>query len=266
MNAKNIIINSSLLFIISSVFMTNLHELGHFITAIVVKAENVRLFHNYVTYDSDLLPLHFKILITAAGPIVSLLVGLLFHMVCANYKQRNLLFLFYLYMTVFGYISFFGYLMVSPFFIEGDTGYIFNELGFSFWLTLLISFTGIASIFFILKKLSKYFAEMGTKEVLGNADLRKQFANSLILYPLFIGIISTTLLNLPVPVFLSLLYPLFSPLAIMFCYGNLLGNKYSAKMFNENFHQIDKIQPMLFGYLALIIIMNRLLVLDFSVH
>jgi len=264
MKTKNIIINSAALFVIASILQTFLHEFAHFITAILLQAKNVSIFHNYVDYNSELLTLNSKILIASAGPLFSLIVGILFHFICSKLKHRNLSFLFSLYLSIFGYINFFGYLMIAPFFIEGDTGYIFNKLGLAFWITLIISFIGILSIYFILKILSKYFAELGTKEILENPLSRRQFSDALIKYPLAIGIISTAILNLPIPVFLSILYPLFSPFAIMFCYGNVLREKYTIEIYNDNFSKIENVNPLLLIFLVLSIIFNRLLVIGFS--
>ena len=82
-----------------------LHELGHFAAAILIHAKNVTLHHNYVSTETTDMSLSGAIFYAAAGPIVSLLIGACFHLVCSLQKKRNMLFLFNLYLTVFGYIE-----------------------------------------------------------------------------------------------------------------------------------------------------------------
>jgi hypothetical protein len=259
MNKRNLIINSTTLFVIATILQMTLHEVGHFAAAIVLHSTDIVLFHNYVLENS--LSLIRSIIVAAAGPIFSLLIGITFNYICSIYKKRNTLFLFFLYMSVFGYINFMGYLMIAPFFIQGDSGYIFNALKFPILIPIIIAVIGAVSLFFILKNLSKFFIEMSTDEIIENPSLRKEFTDSLVSYPLFIGIVITSLLNLPVPVFLSLIYPLCSPFALMWCYGFLLKANYSKENVNKNFNLLNKFQPQLLIILILIIIMNRLLVL-----
>ena len=67
----------------------------------------------------------------------------------------------------------------------------------------------------------KYFVEMGSKEIIENKEVRKRFIRSLLLYPLLIGIVLTTLLNLPIPALISLIAPICSPFTFMWGYGNV---------------------------------------------
>ena len=261
MKNRNLIINSTTLFVIATILQMTLHELGHFWVAIAVHSNNIVLFHNYVLENS--LSLTRSIIVAAAGPVFSLLIGITFNFICLKYRKRNTLFMFFLYMSVFGYINFMGYLMVAPFFVKGDTGFIFDALKFPTWFSLIIAVLGALSLFFILKKLSKFFIEMGTAEIIENRSLRKEFTDSIVQYPLYIGIIITTLLNLPVPVFLSLIYPLCSPFALMWCYGFLLKANYSKENTNKDFNLLNNVQPKLLLILVLVIIMNRLLVFGY---
>src|SRR4051812_47818939 len=122
MNKKNIIINSTIVFVIATMWQQTLHELGHFVMANLVHAKDVTLYHNYVAHDSSALGQGRRSAIAAIGPLVSLAVGICFDWACSRYAKRDVLFLFMLFMSAFGYINFGGYLMVSPFFKYGDTG------------------------------------------------------------------------------------------------------------------------------------------------
>ena len=266
MKNKNLIINSSALFVIATILHMTLHEKAHFIAATLLGAKDVTLYHNYVQYDSSALPLSSKMWIAAAGPLFSLILGMGFHFICSVYKKRNNLFLFFLYLCSFSYIAFFGYLAIAPFFVNGDTGFIFSSLGFPIWLTALIAIAGVAVFFLVLKKVWKYFIEMAPADIIADMSLRRPFANALLKYPLYIGIVVTTLLNLPAQVFLSLIYPLCSPFALMWFYGYLVETPYSGSLSNTNFEALNKIQPVWLVVLALVIIMNRLLVFGFTMQ
>ena len=185
MNKRNIIINSTMLFVIATLWQQTLHELGHFVAAIVLHSEDVTLYHNSVEHDPSAISMASRLVIASAGPLISLLSGLLFHFACAGYKQRNILFLFMLFMSSFGYINFGGYLLMSPFFKSGDTGFVFSQLGFPLWLVISLSVAGAVFLFFSMKKLSKYFVEMASAEVINSQEQRAVFIASLIRVPLF---------------------------------------------------------------------------------
>lgn len=264
MNKRNIIINSSLLFIIAFLWQTTLHELGHFTAAILLHAKDVTLYHNYAVYNSNGLSMSNLLAIVSAGPLFSLFIGVLFHFLCSRYKKRNSAFLFLLYMSSFGYICFGGYLMIAPFFQNGDTGFVFHQLGFPLWLIIVFALLGVVFILFISKLLGKYFAEMATEEILNDKQQQKIFSDVLIKYPLYIGVIITTLLNLPVVAFISLLYPLGNPMNMFWIYGYVTDTKYATDNANKQFDKLEKIQPFLIVAFFITMIVNRLLV--FGLH
>lgn len=264
MNKRNIIINSTMLFVIATICQLTLHETGHFIAAICLHSKDVTLYHNYVQHDLSELSTAARITVASAGPLFSLLLGVLFHIICASYRKRNLRFLFCLFMSAFGYINFGGYLLVAPFFIGGDTGFVFHELGFPLWLIILLAAGGAAFLFFAMKKLSRFFVEMAGGEIVGDAIKRKAFITALVEYPLYTGVVITTLLNLPVVVFLSLLYPLFSPFTLFWGFGYLLKAPYAAPADDKGPDRLNTISPVLIAVLVLTIICNRLLV--FGLH
>ncbi len=243
-----------------------LHELGHFAAAISIHAKNVTLHHNYVSNETTGMSLSQSIFYAGAGPLVSLLIGVCFHFVCSRQKKRGMLFLFNLYMAVFGYIAFFGYLMVAPFFTYGDTGYIFQALSFPVWLTAALAIIGGISLYAVMRKLIGFFVEMGTSNIIADKQVRRIFMRSLIQYPLYTGILITTLLNLPTPTVLSLVYPIFSPFTIMWVYGTAISKAYPADHMNTDISSINKIQPIWLIIFFLTIVMNRFLVHGIIVH
>ena len=102
--------------------------------------------------------------------------------------------------------------MIAPLFQVGDTGYICHALGSPVWITIFIGLAGAITLYFVMNSLMKYFVEMASKEIITNKPKRKVFLRYLLIYPLVIGIIITTLLNFPIPVYLSLIAPVCTPL------------------------------------------------------
>jgi len=264
-NQRQIIINSTILFVVASTLAMTLHELGHFFALIMVNAKAIAIHHNYVSNDSTGLSLQGMLFVKAAGPFVSIVVGMLFHFICSRQTKRNLLFLFNLYMSAFGYIGFFGYLMMAPLFTGGDTGYICYALGFSIWMKIIVGLGGVAILWYLMKVLARYFVEMGSKEIVERKETRKVFTHSLLLYPIFIGIILTTPLNLPIKAVLSLIAPICSPFSFFWGYKDVLTKDYPMDNANKEFESLGKFHSWVFIALALTIIMNRLLVAGISV-
>lgn len=253
-------INSTILFIIACILQTTLHEFGHFIAAILVHAKGISIHHNNVDNIDEGLPLRSILFIKGAGPLMSLMIGIVFQIACSVQKKRNLVFLFKLYMSGFGYIGFFGYLMTTPIFTEGDTGYICSALKFPIWLTIGIAVSGALILYFLVRNLMEYFIEMGSKEILEKKETRFPFVHGILLLPVFFGIPITTLLNLPVSILLSLIAPLCGPFTFLWDYGNALKKKYHLKTTNDHFDRLNKLNYILIILLMLTIIYNRMLV------
>ncbi|HEY4937267.1 MAG TPA: hypothetical protein VII44_11830 [Puia sp.] len=257
---KYVTFNSTILFIVTCILQMTLHEFGHYFVAIIVNAKGISVHHNYVSNIDEGLPLRSILFIKGAGPLVSLIIGIVFHIACAVQKKRNVAFLFKLYMAVFGYISFFGYLMTTPIFTAGDTGYICSALKFPVWLTISIAVSGALILYSLVRNLMKYFVEMGSKEIIEKKEIRISFIHSLLLLPVFLGIPFTTILNLPVVALISLIAPICGPFTFLWDYGNALNKSYHLKITNDNFNNLNKLNIVLIILLILTIIYNRILV------
>ena len=125
---RNLFIHSVLIFVSAFVSNTLIHEGAHAVVAKVAGLHPV-LHHNYVsTPDKESASTLVKILIPAAGPLMSLLQGIIFLIVLRRTDQKSLLTLFYLWLSVMGFINFVGYLMLTPVVPYGDTGRVFAQL------------------------------------------------------------------------------------------------------------------------------------------
>jgi len=256
---KNIIANSTMLFVITSVLVMTLHEFGHFFASILVHARQISIHHNYTSNSGEGVSLISMLFIKGAGPFVNLIIGVLFHFVCGRQTRRDAMSLFYAYMSLFGYIGFFGYLIIAPKTPGGDTGYVFYALDFPPWVMDLLAVIGVIALYILINRLMKYFVLMGSKEIIENEGERTSFVRSLILFPLIIGIIVTTLLNLPVPVTMSLIAPICGSLTILFGYGNASKRNYTLENTNDEFGEFNRFNFPLSIFFVLTIIMNRLL-------
>ena len=256
---RNILVNSSLLFVIAATAETISHEGGHFTMAFLFHAGDLSLHHNFVNYGDGNLTIQQRILIASAGPLVSLFIGILFHLIIIRYRSPDLLRLFFLYMSAFGYIGFLGYLMIAPFFKYGDTGFVCSALQFPIYLTAALAVFGGFLLYLVMKSICREFIPFLSKEDYENDKERKQEFNFLIQFPLYIGIVITTLLNLPTPTPLSLIAPLCSPFSILWGFGPLMRKKYDYPSEINDPATIDKLSFIWFILFIGIIIINRIL-------
>ena len=67
MKKRNVIINAIMLFVIATTWQQTLHELGHFVAAIVLHSKDVILYHNYVEHDASSISMASRLIIASAG-------------------------------------------------------------------------------------------------------------------------------------------------------------------------------------------------------
>ncbi|AHF17785.1 hypothetical protein [Niabella soli] len=258
---KTLTLNSILLFSIASILEMTLHEFGHYVTARYFHAAGAKLFHNYVDFDENSIGFAQRLCIAAAGPLVSLLIGISFHLFSKKATVKKYGYLFLLYLSASGYIGFLGYLMVAPFFTYGDTGLIFNQLHFPVALIIVIAVAAAFVLFLVFRQLAVLFIRFADEETIKDIAERRRYTKAVILYPLLGGIIITTLLNLPVPTTLSLIAPLCSPFSMMWIYGAMLNRKQRNIDGNPFFAGTHKMVPAIIAGFTAMVIINRLLVL-----
>src|SRR5688572_19054885 len=102
---RNLAIHSILIFVVSFILNTSIHEGGHALMGKLFGLNTV-LHHNYVSTDGEeTASLIVKIMVPAAGPLMSLIQGLIFLILLRASKQKSLLTLFYLWLSVMGFIN-----------------------------------------------------------------------------------------------------------------------------------------------------------------
>lgn len=256
---RNLTINAILLMVVAAIIEMTLHETGHFLCGRFFHAASLSMHHNYVGYGRQSLNLMQQIWIAAAGPLTSLAIGFLFHFILSRQKRRNYFFLFNCYFAAHGYIGFLGYLMISPIAAKGDTGFIMHQLKFPIYITIAVAVIALLILRKLIHVITKYIMEFATMEIYRDAVLRKKYVNAVLLYPIYLGLIIIILMNLPVPIWISLMAP-FSIFSFFFAFGEALKKDYGQIHFNTNEAALFKIQPAIIVSFVLVLILNRILV------
>jgi hypothetical protein len=205
-------VSSTVAFVGAFTLTTLLHELGHFVSYLAFGGRPV-LYFNRVEADDSTISLTGVVVSAMAGPVVSLVQGLL----CAWWvRARGLnrrLDLFVQWLALFGFINVFGYLMLTPLSAVGDTGKVAGLLGVPTWLSVLISVAGIALLLVTVIRQDTHFrgflhGEPGTRE-------RARWINALVFVPIVAGSVVNVAFAFPIPAVLSAVYPATSSLTVL---------------------------------------------------
>lgn len=206
-------IDSILILLTATLMATLLHEGAHYATALSfgLKAE---MHHNYVlvaNYDT----LRQKIIVASAGPLFSLVLGLISLLIAALIRPERLTKLFFNWLGIIGFLGFFGYMMIAPIVHTGDTGFVLQALNVPEWLQILTALLSIAIFILFLYKMAPRFAAYKSA---GTFD-KMETANQLFTFPIYALVIFGTLLNLPAPYWESLLPAICVPFSFFTIFG-----------------------------------------------
>lgn len=214
---KALLFNSILIAVTASLITTILHEGAHYVTALCLGVP-AELHHNYVS-TPDATPAFEATIISAAGPLFSLLFGISVLFISIRITKISLFKLFMLWLGMQGILTFFGYLLIAPIAAEGDTGKVFDYLGFPIYLSIGIA---VASFIFINKAFSRLARYFVYYKAAGFSD-KNEDCRQLLIFPIFGSIIFVTLLNLPVIIWVSLLPTIFMPMTYFATMGAYKG-------------------------------------------
>jgi len=252
-------VNSAVLFISADILTILLRESAHFFMALSLDATEIRMYHNGVDYNSVVMNDLNNLLTHGAGPLMSLLVGIVFQALCLHRMKKDLVFMFMNYMAIFGYISFFGYFIIAPFTLKNSIGYIMHILNVPLWL--VFSGTGLSVLFLytLMFRLTRNFVAMCPFEALEIRYARQRMMLILILYPLIIGIIITTLLNLPAAGHIQWIIALTWPTAILWTFPQAIHKDYVLVISNSDFDSLNRFNVYPLILLIIVVGINRLL-------
>ncbi|MEZ4879794.1 MAG: hypothetical protein R2801_06495, partial [Chitinophagales bacterium] len=122
---KNALAINSILIVISvTLLVTIIHEFGHYIVAQYF-GFHPSLHHNYVNFNETIGTDTQNTIVAAAGPIISLIQGIIALIIAIKIIKPSLFKLFMQWFGMQGLLTFMGYFLIAPFATEGDTGKIF---------------------------------------------------------------------------------------------------------------------------------------------
>jgi len=250
---KNVLVNSTLAFISAFIITTIFHEFGHYLSYLLF-GTNPTLFHNYVQTSNQPLSLHTKVISSLAGPFFSLIQGLVVGYLVINRKENTPIYLFLLWLSLLGFVNCFGYLVMTPFTITGDTGKVAELLNMDFYLRIVIAVVGFMILLWVVCNVAKYFAEFIPAQT--EKAIKAKYIYRLMFFPIVIGSVANAILAFPVVAILSIIYPATSSYVIMSSFPVILKTK---SLSSERSIVEDKIQCSLIALVICTIVVNRLL-------
>ncbi|MET0692428.1 MAG: hypothetical protein ABWY56_00780 [Propionibacteriaceae bacterium] len=143
---RALLANSTLAFVLAAMVNDTLHELAHAVAGLAQGlTPTVSPFSvSYLPEGTD----SQQIVTAAAGPLFSLVLGLVL-MVVARSWGRGLVRLFFLWLSFMGVMNFVGYCFIAPFARVGDTGQVLSLLGAPGWAYVLVALVGVAGQFWL---------------------------------------------------------------------------------------------------------------------
>jgi hypothetical protein len=216
---KNVLVNSTLAFV-SAFFITTLfHEFGHFLSYLLYGA-NPTLYHNYVSIPEQQLSLSVKIVSALAGPVFSLIQGTVFALLLNVYSKNSAGRLLMLWLSLLGFVNFFGYLMITPLSTGGDTGKVAELIQIGFIYRVLIAVIGIGILIYLVKRIGIRFSEFIPVDL--DKSTKRKYVYHIMFYPIILGSIIDTIFAFPLPAWVSALYTATSAFVIMISFGSIV--------------------------------------------
>lgn len=252
------LLNSTMAFTGAFFITTLIHEIGHFLSYWIGGANPV-LYHNYVSVADNNLNIHLRIISALAGPVISLIQGTFFLILLKIRIKNNVNYLLILWLSLLGFVNFFGYLLMTPFSSAGDTGKVAEMLELSMFYRVLIAGSGLIILIFIILKTGNLFSYF----IPGKIDLRtrRNYVYSIMFFPIIIGSLVRSFFTFPIPALVSVIYTAASSYVIMISFGIILKNPVNQ---DTNNPVQKKISTTLIVILLVVIILNRLLTRGFG--
>jgi len=217
MDKKYITINSTVLYVISFLITTIIHEFSHALFGMAYNSHPV-LHHNFVEHFSTAhLSIIQQVVIAFAGPIASLIQGIFAGILYLKSQKQNLKELFLIWMSILGFNNFFGYLMTAPIFTAGDVGKAYVLLEVPVIFQIIVALIGTAILAFIAYKLTVPFLNFSyNQDWVADRQAKKNFSFQIIIIPWIVGSSIITVMYLPIIAVISIIYPIMSGMVFIF--------------------------------------------------
>lgn len=218
---SNIIIHSTICYVLAFMFTTIVHEFAHAFSGWLSNSEPI-MHHNYVEHLAiENLTNSQKIGTALAGPLISLIQGFLMGGSFFRTQKRGLLQLFMLWAAVLGFNNFLGYVMTGPAFSIGDIGKAYDLIGTPMSLKILYSLLAAIGLLFVANRMTRPFLEFAyKKEWVTPEDNAPKFSFRIIIIPYIIGSVIITFLYLPFINIISIIYPIMSGMIFIYPWQN----------------------------------------------
>jgi hypothetical protein len=206
-----ITINSTTLYVTAFLVTTILHESFHTIFGVLFDSHPV-LHHNYVEHlNEETLTTTQNIAIALAGPLMSLMQGIIAATIFFKMKKYDLLQMFIAWVSILGFNNFLGYLLTGPLFKVGDIGKVYYMLDNSLYLQIIFALLAAVVLVKITLMMSKPFLGFATRqEWIVDGHSRRKFLFHIIILPWIFGSLIMTVFYLPVIAIISIIYPVMS--------------------------------------------------------
>lgn len=217
----NITINSAVLYVAAFLVTTMIHELGHALSGMFFGSDPV-LHHNYVEHLSPENITRTQNVVTAlAGPILSLLQGVLAGTAYLRAKNHKLTTLFLLWFSILGLNNFLGYMMTGFLFQQGDIGKVFLILEVPLFTQIGIAVLAALALLFMAYKLTSPFLKFSYRtQWVDSEQSRVNFSFHILILPWIIGSVAVTIAYLPIQAVVSIIYPIMSGFVFIFPWQN----------------------------------------------
>jgi len=210
-----------LLYIAAYLLTIVLHEVAHATMALALGDHPV-LYNTSVQTTNPRLSNTAHVLIAAAGPVFSLVQGLVLLPLLRRSRGAGAGSLFWLYMGVFGLINFFGYLMIAPLVAGGDTGQIVARLHVPMAAQWAVAVAGLLCLSVLIGRTAPLFLRHLPAATQADPAARTEGMRALLLWPWLVGSVVLVLLALPAPQLVIVANMFMSPMVLRRTYRQAL--------------------------------------------
>jgi len=208
---------ATLLYIAAYLLTIVLHELAHATMALALGDHPV-LYNTSVQNTNPRLSNAAHVLIAAAGPVFSLVQGLALLPLLRRGRGASIGSLFWLYMSVFGLINFFGYLLIAPLVAGGDTGQIVARLHVPAAAQWTVAAGGLLGLSLFIGSTAPLFLRHLPTAAQATPATRTSGMRALLLWPWLVGSVVLVLLALPAPQLVIVANMFMSPMVLRRAY------------------------------------------------
>lgn len=202
---------------------TLVHELGHALVSKVLGGQPM-LYNTHVENLALHLPASTEVAIALAGPLFSLVQGVVFMGWAWGRRGSGDAALWRLYLGLFGLINFMGYLLIGPVVPYGDIGQVEAIWQVPVWATVTVAVLAGVGVQWVVGRTAPLFLDFGQGGL--TRPLRGQMMQGLIAVPWLLGSVLITALSWPLPTPISLIYPIMSNMVLGAAWGKAMRGTY----------------------------------------